>query len=34
MKSLQEVLESWEAVIGLEIHTELTTLEKIGRAHV
>ncbi len=27
MKSLQEVLESWEAVIGLEIHTELTTLE-------
>ena len=27
MKELQEVLEDWEAVIGLEIHTELTTLE-------
>ena len=27
MKKLNEVLEDWEAVIGLEIHTELTTLE-------
>ncbi len=27
MKSLEEVLQDWEAVIGLEIHTELTTLE-------
>jgi aspartyl-tRNA(Asn)/glutamyl-tRNA(Gln) amidotransferase subunit B len=27
MKSLQEVLRDWEAVIGLEVHTELTTLE-------
>ena len=27
MKSLAEVLRDWEAVIGLEIHTELTTLE-------
>ena len=27
MKRLEEVLQSWEAVIGLEIHTELTTLE-------
>ncbi len=27
MKSLTEVLKDWEAVIGLEIHTELTTLE-------
>ncbi len=27
MKELQEVLKDWEAVIGLEIHTELTTLE-------
>ena len=26
MKKLQEVLEDWEAVIGLEVHTELTTL--------
>lgn len=26
MKTLQEVLEDWEAVIGLEVHTELTTL--------
>ena len=26
MKTIQEVLEDWEAVIGLEIHTELTTL--------
>lgn len=26
MKSLTEVLQDWEAVIGLEIHTELTTL--------
>ncbi len=26
MKSLEEVLETWEAVIGLEIHAELTTL--------
>ncbi len=27
MKSLDEVLETWEAVIGLEVHAELTTLE-------
>lgn len=27
MKRLEEVLRDWEAVIGLEIHTELTTLE-------
>lgn len=27
MKELAEVLKDWEAVIGLEIHTELTTLE-------
>ncbi len=27
MRELNEVLEDWEAVIGLEIHTELTTLE-------
>ena len=27
MKRLEEVFQSWEAVIGLEIHTELTTLE-------
>lgn len=27
MKNLEEVLEDWEAVIGLEIHAELTTLE-------
>ena len=27
MKELGEVLKDWEAVIGLEIHTELTTLE-------
>lgn len=27
MKGLTEVLQDWEAVIGLEIHTELTTLE-------
>ena len=27
MKELQEVLKDWEAVIGLEIHTELTTLK-------
>ena len=27
MRELSEVLEDWEAVIGLEIHTELTTLE-------
>ncbi len=26
MKKLEEVLQTWEAVIGLEIHTELTTL--------
>ena len=26
MKSLQEVLRDWEAVIGLEVHTELTSL--------
>ncbi len=25
MKELSEVLKDWEAVIGLEIHTELTT---------
>ncbi len=27
MKKLQEVLKDWEAVIGLEVHTELTTLD-------
>ena len=27
MKKLEQVLEDWEAVIGLEIHAELTTLE-------
>lgn len=27
MKSLSEVMRDWEAVIGLEVHTELTTLE-------
>lgn len=27
MKTLQEVLRDWEPVIGLEVHTELTTLE-------
>lgn len=27
MKELTEVLKDWEAVIGLEIHTELTTLK-------
>ena len=27
MQKLTDVLHSWEAVIGLEIHTELTTLE-------
>ena len=27
MKKLTEVLRDWEAVIGLEVHTELTTLE-------
>ncbi len=27
MKKLSEVLEDWEAVIGLEIHTELTALD-------
>ena len=27
MKTIQEVFEDWEAVIGLEIHTELTTLK-------
>lgn len=27
MKTLNEVLQDWEAVIGLEIHTELTTLD-------
>ena len=26
MKNLEEVLQDWEAVIGLEVHTELTTL--------
>jgi len=27
MRKLAEVLKDWEAVIGLEVHTELTTLE-------
>ena len=27
MKTLEEVLVDWEAVIGLEVHTELTTLQ-------
>jgi aspartyl-tRNA(Asn)/glutamyl-tRNA(Gln) amidotransferase subunit B len=27
MKELEEVLKDWEAVIGLEVHTELTTLD-------
>ncbi len=27
MKTLQEVFKDWEAVIGLEVHTELTTLK-------
>ena len=27
MRELAEVLRTWEAVIGLEVHTELTTLE-------
>lgn len=27
MKELSEVLKDWEAIIGLEIHTELTTLD-------
>ncbi len=27
MKKMEEVLQDWEAVIGLEVHTELTTLE-------
>lgn len=27
MKELQEVLKDWEAVIGLEVHTELTALD-------
>ncbi len=27
MRRLQEVLRDWEAVIGLEVHTELTTLQ-------
>jgi len=27
MKELAEVLKDWEAVIGLEVHTELTTLD-------
>ena len=27
MRQLSEVLQDWEAIIGLEIHTELTTLE-------
>ncbi len=27
MKKLKEVLRDWEAVIGLEVHTELTTLQ-------
>ncbi|MCC6103375.1 MAG: Asp-tRNA(Asn)/Glu-tRNA(Gln) amidotransferase GatCAB subunit B, partial [Olegusella sp.] len=27
MKKLADVLKDWEAVIGLEVHTELTTLQ-------
>ncbi|MDY5002738.1 MAG: Asp-tRNA(Asn)/Glu-tRNA(Gln) amidotransferase GatCAB subunit B, partial [Atopobiaceae bacterium] len=27
MMTLEEVLKDWEAVIGLEVHTELTTLD-------
>lgn len=27
MRTLEEVLQEWEAVIGLEVHTELTTLK-------
>ena len=27
MRNLAEVLKDWEAIIGLEVHTELTTLE-------
>ncbi|MFR8298583.1 MAG: hypothetical protein ACLVC4_02920, partial [Gordonibacter urolithinfaciens] len=27
MRKLEEVLQDWEAVIGLEIHAELTTLD-------
>ncbi|MDO4437577.1 MAG: Asp-tRNA(Asn)/Glu-tRNA(Gln) amidotransferase subunit GatB [Coriobacteriaceae bacterium] len=27
MRELKDVLQDWEAVIGLEVHTELTTLE-------
>ena len=27
MKTLEEVFETWEAVIGLEVHAELTTLQ-------
>ena len=27
MRKLSEVLRDWEAVIGLEVHTELTTLD-------
>ncbi len=27
MKKLEDVLQDWEAVIGLEVHTELTTLK-------
>lgn len=27
MRKLEEVLQDWEAVIGLEVHTELTTLK-------
>ena len=27
MRKLAEVLEDWEAVIGLEVHTELTSLD-------
>ena len=30
MKELSEVLQDWEAVIGLEIHTELTALDTDG----
>jgi aspartyl-tRNA(Asn)/glutamyl-tRNA(Gln) amidotransferase subunit B len=27
MRKLEDVLKDWEAVIGLEVHTELTTLD-------
>ena len=32
MKELSEVLQDWEAVIGLEIHTEPTRPERISYA--